>query len=233
VIDQQPHISDLGWDRWLAGEVPADERERVQAHAASCARCAARLAELTARRDAFAARPVPIELARALRRRVRGLGAIAAIAAAAVAVFVLRSGTEPPERSKGGDVELVLAGGRPGALARLASGDVIGPGEHIQAGYSSRRDGFGAVLALDGAGVAMVYAPSHGEVTVALPAGSDRSFPESTVLDHVVGTERIWVLWCQAPHVLAPLVAQLRSTGQLAAPADCAVRAVTLDKRGR
>jgi hypothetical protein len=245
VIDLEPHISDLRWDRWLAGAVSAEERARVDAHAAGCATCAARLSELTCSRDAFAHRPLPIELVRARRRTIgvlRVLGVATAAAAAAVVVVIGLRPTEPPgpretselpepvERSKGGP-ELVLVGGRPGALAELPPGAAIRAGEHLQAGYSSRRDGFGAVLSLDGAGTVMVYAPSRGDALVALPAGSDRSFPESTVLDQVVGTERIWILWCEAAHPLAGLVAQLRATGQLAAPADCTVRAVTLDKR--
>jgi hypothetical protein len=240
VIDQEPHVSDLGWDQWLAGDLPAEQRERARIHAASCGPCAARLHELTAARDAFVSRPLPARV-RPVRHRARVLGGVAAIAVAATVLAVVRIAPAPEQRTKGtpgttgttgsNGPELVLAAGRPGALAQLASDDAIHPGDYLQAGYSSPRDGFGAVISLDGAGATTVYVPSRGDATVALPAGSERSFPESTVLDQVVGTERIWLLWGEAAHPLAPLVAQLRSTGQLTAPAGCHVRAVTLDKR--
>jgi hypothetical protein len=72
-----------------------------------------------------------------------------------------------------------------------------------------------------------------GDTMVALPAGTERSFPRSTVLDDVVGSELIAIVWCAAPQPLAPLVEELRVTRQLAPRAGCTVRLVALEKRAR
>jgi hypothetical protein len=67
VIDHEPHISDLRWDRLLAGDLPDDARRVVDDHAAKCVRCSTRLRELTAERDAFQSRPVHVAVSPASR----------------------------------------------------------------------------------------------------------------------------------------------------------------------
>jgi len=243
------HVSDLQWDRMLADELPADVGETVRAHAGECAECAARLRELTAERDAFRLRPIEIVLSRAPRRRWWrrwALPLVPVVAAAAVMIAIgvrpskkehgigWGSGTEvgiAGERSKGDGRALLLAAGRPGALAPIGADDVIHPGDSLQAGYTAARDGFGAVLSRDGAGGVMAYVPSAGGVMVSLPAGIERSFPQSTILDDVLGFERIAIVWCETAHPLEPLLALLRAGRALAVPGDCVVREVMLDKR--
>nr|MDQ3369864.1 DUF4384 domain-containing protein [Myxococcota bacterium] len=51
------HVSDLRWDRLLAGELAADAKTTALAHAGACAACAARLAVLTRESEAFAQLP--------------------------------------------------------------------------------------------------------------------------------------------------------------------------------
>jgi len=232
VTDREPHVSDLRWDRLLAGELPDDARDAAHAHAAACASCGARLRELTAEREAFKLRPVGFALRAPARRPRWWWGApLAALAAVAAVVVIVRAPTAPGERTKGDAIKLLLSAGRPGELVPLAAGDTIQPGDYVQAGYSAPRAGFGAVLALDGAGAALAYVPASGATMIALPAGTERSFPQSTVLDDVVGRELIVVLWCDRAHALGPLLDELRTTRQVAAPAGCASRAVALDKR--
>jgi hypothetical protein len=230
------HVSDLQWDRLLAGELSADAGDAARAHAAGCAACEARLRTLTAERDAFRLRPIAFPLAHAPRRRWRWwLAPLAPLVAAAAVLLVLRAREgepgEPGERPKGTGPVLVLAAGQPGALVPVGAGDLVRPGEYLQAGYTAARDGFGAVLSRDGAGSVMTYVPARGDAMVALPAGADRSFPQSTVLDDVVGAERIAIIWCEAAHPLEPLLADLRAGRPLAAPAGCTVRELALDKR--
>jgi hypothetical protein len=236
VIDHS-HVSDLRFDRWLAGELSTGDAAELTAQAEACATCGARMRELTAGRDAFLLRPIEVSFAPAPVRSVRRgrwlAAAGAALAAAAVVVIVVRrgGGDEFGERPKGSGPNLVLAAGRAPDLVAVSSSDVVHPGDSLQAAYSSKTDGFGAVLSLDGAGMANVYVPSRGDAMVALPAGVDRSFPESTVLDRVVGSERVFVVWCEQAHPLRPLVVQLRAAGELTAPDGCHVRRVVLDKR--
>lgn len=231
------HVSDLRWDRWLAGELSPDETAQAVAHAGACAPCGARMRELAAEREAFQLRPIEVSFVppRPARRPTRWLAvAGTALAAAAVVVVVVRGGGTrggDGERLKGSGVSLVLAAGRAPELRELSTGDAVRPGDSLQAAYTSTRDGFGAVLALDGAGAANAYVPSRGDLMVSLPAGTDRSFPESTVLDRVLGKERVYLVWCELALPLAPLLGELRATGEVTAPERCNVRGVVLDKR--
>jgi len=233
-VTDHSHVSDLRWDRWLAGELSPGQTAEAIAHADSCATCGARMRELTAERDAFRLRPVDVRFTRPARRAYWiGAAATALAAAAAIVIVVGRRGEVPGERIKGGGPSLVLAAGRAAQLTPISSGDVVHPDDSLQAAYTSDRDGFGAVLARDGAGAVMTYVPSRGDAMVALPAGVDRSFPESTVLDRVVGSERVFVVWCELARPLAPLLGELRATGEVTAPEGCHVRRIVLEKRVR
>jgi hypothetical protein len=232
------HVSDLQWDRMLAAELLAAAGEAARTHAGECAACAARLRELTAERDTFRFRPIKIPLSRARRWRrwrrwARPLVPVLAAAAVLIVVRARPDGTHDPAgaRTKGDGPALLLAAGRPGALEQLGTGDVIRSSDFLQAGYTSARDGFGAVLSRDGAGGVMAYVPFAGDAMVPLPAGVERSFPQSTILDDVLGSERIVIVWCETAYLLAPLLAELRAGREITSPGDCVVREVWLDKR--
>ena len=218
------HISDLCWDRWLAGELSADDTAATLSHAAQCTRCGERMRALSAERDRFAARPMPISFARA-RRFPRWLAA-PILAAAAVLVVVLRPAPDA-ERTKGarGPTLSVITG----ALVPLSTGDAIHPGDALQAMYASDRDGFGPVISRDGAGTISTYVPSRGGVLAPLPAG-EHEFPESTILDAVVGTETLYVIWCPTAQPLAPLLAAVTSDA-LDDGDGCHHRKLVLEKR--
>ena len=227
------HVSDLQWDRLLAGELTTAAGDASRDHAGHCAACASRLRELTAERDAFLHRPVGFSLGRPvapLHHRWRA-AMVPVLAAAALLLLVRARQDHPAEQAKGGGPTLVLAAGHPGALVPVASGDAIHPRQYLQAGYTSARDGFGAVLSRDGAGSAMAYVPARGDAMVPLPAGAERSFPQSTILDDVVGRERIVLVWCESSHALAPLLDELRAGRDVAPPAGCTARDLILDKR--
>jgi len=235
-VKDHDHISDLRWDRLLADELPAAERDATRAHADGCATCSARWREIEAERGAFVLRPTTVRFQPAARRRSWWLGApLAALAAAVVLLVVLRPRDEEDrERRKGRDApSLLLTAGRPGQLVPIGSDDTIHPGDYLQAGYTAQRDGFGAVLSVDGAGHAMAYVPARGDVLSALPAGTERSFPGSTVLDEVLGTERIAIVWCEAPRPVAPFVEELRTTRALADRDGCTIRVVIATKAAR
>lgn len=225
------HISDLQWDRLLFGELSGAAGDALRAHAAGCAACASRLRQLTGDQHAFQVRPVGFlrRAARPARLWMRSL--VPALAAAAVLWMVWPRPPATGEQAKGAGPTLLLVAGRSGVFAQMRDGDAVGPGEHLQAGYTSTQDGFGAVLSRDGAGAVAAYVPAHGDTMVALPAGTERSFPQSTILDDVVGRERIVIVWCETSHALAPLLAELRTGAAVAAPPDCTTRDLVLDKR--
>ncbi len=230
------HISDLRWDQLLAGE--AELTDEAAAHAKECAACKARLAELTAEREAFRFRAPPPALAQP-KRSLRWTMPIAGVlAAAAVMMLVLkvRGGREDElvyEGSKGGKIELMLFAGKPDQLAALTLEDKLFAGDLLQAGYSSPTDGYGAVLSRDGAGIASSYVPAIGDAMVLLPAGERRSFPTSTQLDDVLGSERIAVVWCHRARPLAPLLEELQRTQTIAKIDNCAIRVFAVTKASR
>jgi hypothetical protein len=243
------HVSDLQWDRMLAGELALDRFSAAHAHAHGCEACAARLRALTAERDAFNVRPFAMPRPRARRRWLVPLVAAAAAVVIAVRLAPWPGPDEPRARAKGSartapmaaddlrvpagpGAVLLLTVGRPDALTSVSTGDVIHPGDYLQAGYTAGRDGFGAVLSRDGAGAVNAYVPPGGADMVALPAGIAQSFPRSTILDGALGSERIAVVWCATAHPLEPLLAALRAREVLRVPDDCMAREVVLDKRG-
>jgi hypothetical protein len=223
------HISDLKWDRLLAGELTAVDADAVRAHAADCGSCSERLREITVERDAFADRPIPIAFARARKTRW-WLGApVAAIVAAAIVLLVLWRRPGPDEELVKGS-GLFLFAGKPGELQQVEPGAIVHPGTYLQAAYTADRDGYGAVLSKDGAGTASLYVPAAGAM-VALPPGSKVPFPQSTELDDVLGAETIVVVWCATAQPIEPLLAQLRATGTVSAPEGCRASAFALEKR--
>jgi anti-sigma factor RsiW len=232
------HISDLRWDQLLAGELSAESKAEAEAHAKECSTCNARLAELTAEREAFRFRARPPALAqpkRSLRWTMPIAGALA-VAAALLLVLKVRGGGEGEqvyEGTKGGKIDLMLFAGKPDQLTALSVEDKLFAGDLLQAGYSSPADGYGAVLSLDGAGIASSYVPAIGDAMVLLPAGERRSFPASTQLDDVLGSERIAVVWCHRARPLAPLLDELQRTQTIAPIDNCAVRVFAVSKAAR
>lgn len=228
------HISDLRWDQLLAGELSAEARAEAETHAATCASCKARFDEISKQREAFRFRPSPFANKRGLRWTMPIAGALAV---AAAAMLVLKfSGQEPDEgvvgeSTKGGKVEVMLFSGQPDKLVEV--GEKIFAGDVLQAGYTSPVDGYGAVLSLDGAGNANTYVPAVGNAMVLLPAGERRSFPASTQLDDILGTERIAVIWCHRVLPLEPLVDELRRTSDIGRREGCAIRVVAVAKAMR
>ncbi len=228
----EAHVSDLRWDRLLAGELGEADRAQALAHADACAACAARRSEIEAGFKAFA-NVAPALPRRAPRRRmVAAIGAVV-VAAAAVALLVRVPSRPGGERTKGGaGPRLMLAAGPRDRLAPVMSGDRVAPGDSVQAAYTTTRDGFGAVLARDGSGAASAYVPAEGDAMVALPAGTLRSFPGSTILDEVTGAQAVVIVWCEASRPIGPLLGELRATGSVKAPAGCTIERVELEVRG-
>ena len=173
-------------------------------------------------------------------RRLKWTMPIAGVlAVAAGAMLVIKCRGEPDgelmsgDGVTGGTVSVFLFAGQQNQLVEVRNETRIFAGDLLQAGYTSPVDGYGAVLSLDGAGNANTYVPAVGSAMVLLPAGERRSFPASTQLDDVLGSERIAVIWCHRPQPLAPFLAELQRSGDLARRADCAIRVTAVSKTAR
>ena len=160
--------------RLEAGELRGDERDRTEAHVASCSRCRAVLAEIEAERAALHRElPFPAFAAGVAERlAARGAGAVplrarllrlaplalAAGLAAVVAVPVLQDALrEPGDRVKGGaTAELHVPAG--GGSRSLAPGELIPPGAPLRVALGPAGHGFAAVALVDRDGAALLYA---------------------------------------------------------------------------
>jgi hypothetical protein len=223
------HVSDLTWDRLHAGNLTPALVDQVREHVAGCPRCAARGAALHAAHRRFVDAPPPLRAppVRAWRLMVPAF----AVAAAALA-FVLVGEEREATRMKGGFAVTVFAG-RGGDAVPLGAGDAIFPGDRLQLSYSAPRNGHLAVLAIDGAEHVEAYFPSSA-TTWPAAAGDRIALPTSTELDDVRGEERLWIVFCDRPQPLAPLIAALAERGIAAEPPPgCEVQRLRFDKRSR
>ena len=223
------HVSDLTWDRLHAGSLAPALVDQVRHHAAACSSCAARGAALDAAHRRFIAAPPPLRASRVHAWRVM-VPAFAVAAAALVVVLV--GGEREATRMKGGFGVTVFAGRGRDAVP-LGAGDAIFPGDRLQLSYSAPRDGHLAVLSIDGADRVEAYFPSS-ETTWPAAAGHQIALPVSTELDDVLGDERLWIVFCDRPRPLAPLIAVLAERGVAAEPPPgCEVQRLRFAKRSR
>jgi hypothetical protein len=217
-------LSRLQCDRWLNGELANDDE--LAAHCAACTRCAALL-------DAH--RRERAELAIPLRAGRRWTWvATTAAAAAAVLVWMALPDRGGPMGSTDGEERIK---GRPqigfyvkhgDAVRRGGGGEVVFPGDALNFTASTERAGYLAILSVDGAGHLSAYYPG-GSVAALLPAGSDQVLPLSVVLDDVLGTERLYGVFCDRAIAVAELVAMLARGG--AFPAGCVADTLAIEKR--
>ena len=137
-----PGCSSLRVRRLLAGELTGVEKERTEAHVASCPRCAAVQEEIAAEREALR-RDVPFpqfaaavaeKLAHRPRRsfaaRWAPLAAAAGLALVAGTLLVRRPAETETVRGKGGASAKLFVQDRSG-VHELASGEPIGEGARI------------------------------------------------------------------------------------------------------
>jgi hypothetical protein len=220
-------ISDLAFDRWHAGELPAEEIARATSHLATCARCADRRAMLTNHRDAFATETVdwpraptaesapakptvkPATTVTTLPSRSgRLLPRVAAVLTLAAGVLLLMKvrkgdGVDSNERLKGG-ARFAYYVRHDGVVREGLEGEKLSPGDAIQLSYSVARTGHLAVFSVDGARRASTYWP-RGERAAPIGPGRDVSLPESIVLDETLGPETVYTLYCADAVTLEPI----------------------------
>lgn len=219
-----PCLSRLGVDRLLNGEL-ADELA-ARAHVASCRQCEARLAEHVGERAAFG---VPLQRRHAVRTSAAPLAMIAALAAVVVGTFVVRPRPDDgaATRTKGRPT-IGLYVEHAGAVRAGVTGEIVVPGDAIEFTASTERPGWIAIVSIDGAKKASVYYPDAATAAQVSP-GRDQVLPLSVILDDVVGTERIYGVFCDQPFP----VDEARSIAVDGAPlpAGCALDTLTIEKR--
>lgn len=199
-----PAFSDLVIDRFLAGELPADEARAVTERLLGDAVFAARVDELRASRAAFSLSAPSFEAIAAVaatrapwwQRLVQGARAkvaVGGLAAAAAAVVVVSVGNNVGNNvGAGGDVVrpkgafLSFVVERDGVVTDGHHDSVVHPGDRVQFVVDAGAGAFVGVWSKDGAGVVSAYAPASGRLE---HAQGKHSFANSTRLDDVTGAE--------------------------------------------
>jgi hypothetical protein len=237
-------LSDLVLDRWLTGELPADQTERATAHVASCLSCRARREELARDREAFALAPprllLPVSLSETAKRRSsRGwvLGAVAALAVAAGVAFLwmeLREGApgtgSDRVASKGGGFELVGVVEHAGHQTRARSGDRVSPGDRVQLAYSTTTSTYLYVVGVDGTRRANSYFP-EGDAPSRVEPGTEVELPFSLVIDETPGAESFYGVACAEARTKTEVTRGIETAGASAVLPGCEISVLTLEKR--
>jgi hypothetical protein len=216
----EAHIGDLKLRRLRAGEVLGPEAAAINAHAATCAQCRARVKDLDDEQrrfeqdisfDRFAAgveraarRPAAAPAASSMRWMVPALGVAAALVL--VVTFSGRQRFAPINRAKGGaDVVVRIGGDRaPGGSGsnsgqrgqRVASSDApesLARGERLRIGYKAGPHRYLTAVALDDQGHATALYPESGR-SLALPTDTETHYLPDSIELTGAGAERVVVV---------------------------------------
>jgi hypothetical protein len=185
-------------------------------HVPECTGCNAYVQALRLEQEAFfVRRPVErfLEQSRERRRPMRWLWWLAPVSATLVAAVLIFNGPEPePVVLKGRAFTVVSKRmGRPSPFPVLAD-QALRPGDSLRFSYRATRDGYVAVLNLDGRGQAHAFSPFDGAHAAPRAAGDDAFLPGAVELDDAAGDEWLIAVFDAQPFALEGLLQQLRAT---------------------
>jgi len=213
--------SDLLLERRLAGELASAHAAALDAHAASCPACGARvramqepvLEDSKDRLLAQAALVVP-ESRSSLWKRIGIVrpALLATMLAATVVLVVLprlreRTPVAPPAvpgdglhsvLTKGGGDSISVFVQRHGAIRRLGEDEALAPGDRVQYALVVEQASLGALYGRDSRG-ATRYVPVEGDAPVVLPGGRETLLQPAYVLDATPGDELLIAVLCPEP----------------------------------
>jgi hypothetical protein len=219
-MSQPRPIPDALLEKYVAGALTGDALARVERAVAESPSEKARVDALRADSAAFLISHPPGPLASRLeqpKRRWRFWLPLAAVATAALAVFVVREAPEDESTVKGTLVFSAFRQRENAAAEELVSGAIVKPGDRIRFSVRTPADGFVAVLSRDGAGHASVYSPFSAP-QAAPHSAKDTLLPGAVMLDEAPGTERVWALFSPRAFELGPLLQQLERGEKPSAP---------------
>ncbi|CAN5685286.1 hypothetical protein BH11MYX1_BH11MYX1_55280 [soil metagenome] len=234
-------FTDLELERSLAGDLPPARAAALGADATPADQ--ARRAELEVEDAAFLG-SVDVELeVRRIEQRVerakperrpswrRWLAPIATLAAAAAAlVFLLgkkpvpKPSVDDDRRTKGDDISLVIHG----QDHQLASGDTIAAGAKIRFEAQGSKQGFIAIVGIDGSQTTTVYYPYGAHEGMAVGV-DNRLLPSAIELDATPGDETFYALFSTRPFAIDSVVPALRGSDPL--PPGVVMSRVVLHKK--
>jgi hypothetical protein len=214
----RPHdaapVPDLFLERYLLGELPENERGRIERLLDLDPDLRGRLDALKASEDEEARRYPAPEMADRIRGRLREVAAaertraserrawvwlVPTVAAATLALAVGLNVVRPPGpsdgiRLKGGDAELVVFRKTTSGSERLEPGAPALPGDLIRVGYRAAGRTWGAIVSTDGDGNVTQHLPRSGRHAAALEAGGTVFLDFSYELDDAPRWERFYLV---------------------------------------
>jgi hypothetical protein len=207
-------VSDLRFDRLLAGELGPEERKPIDGHVQGCGPCQNRFLKLQAQHEEFPQKVWISGLAMQVlrgnqRRKLHKVMAIAAtVAMCVVGVSVLqRAGpSQDGIRPKGEGPKLeVFARHDDGRVEEVAPGAALAPGTALRFRITTKAAGFVGVVGLDNAGVVSGYYPEQGPL-LPVSGASQQMLDGSVILDDTPGVERLFAVLCEEQLDVSELV---------------------------
>jgi anti-sigma factor RsiW len=223
------HVAELALRCYRAGEFAAEACAEVDRHLAICPTCRAKVRILVEEQRVFE-REIPFErfaggverAQRVPRQRPRHAWALSVsgiAAAAALAVFFVRTSSPEHNRSKGSSVEATARVASANASAQRAvppgSQEVLEPGDRVRLGYRTADARYLAAISVD----------DRGEVTTLYPE-ADSAMSVSTTRETVylpdsleftgAGRERVFLFLARTPFNLEAARSAVKSAHQAA-----------------
>ena len=206
------HLAELALRRYRAGELSAEKCAETDRHLATCASCRSKLRVLVEEQRAFQ-HDIPFErfaggveraqrVPRARPRNLWAAGLGGALAAAAVAVFLVR--TTPPTHNgiKGGSVEATVRVASAAASSQRAvppgSQEVLERGDRVRFGYRTADPRYLAAVSVDERGEVTLLYPEKGPALSVAPTEKTIFLPDSLEFTGA-GRERVYLFLARTP----------------------------------
>lgn len=222
--DETVPVPDLYLERYLLGELPENERTRIEQLLELDPELRGRLDALKESEGDLARRYPGPDMADRIRGRLRQAAAgrpqvseprawrwlVPAVAAAALLVVVGPTLIGPPPPTddilvKGADAELVVFRKTPSGSERLEPGASVLPGDLIRVGYRAAGERYGVIVSTDGRGSVTQHLPRSGRQAAALEAGGTVLLDFSYELDDAPRWERFYLVTGDEPFELEPV----------------------------
>ncbi len=229
-------------ERFLAGELPASEMDRIRKAADSDETIRRRLEELRISNQEILKLYPPDTMSGRIRRRAAAaasqshasgirvvpfgsLPKLAAVAIALTAVFLIffprqihrsiKDATDVDTTFKGGTPALVLYRKTPTGAELLNDGDIARPGDTVQIGYWGVGAHYGAILSLDGRGEVTLHFPERGTQAAPLESGHLARLGSAYELDDAPGWECFYLVTSEKPFEIDTVMKSARSVGRV------------------
>jgi hypothetical protein len=226
--EPRPLVPDLILEQYRLGELPVEERDRVETLLRADRALRARLNGLEESDRAIASQFPSERLARQVRARMRARGRharshgirrivlISALTGGMALVWFALPSDMPDGRVRvKGSPALSLYRRTGSGSETLADGVVAHTGDLLRLGYVSAGHGYGVILSIDGRGVVTLHLPPNSSTTAAALRGGGTILLDSAYeLDDAPAWERFYFVTADQPFEVAPIVAAARQAAQ-------------------